>query len=129
MFITRVFTTRALRFVSSSISSSASFISFTFASFISFTSSASYNRYVSAEIRAFRRAARALKVLNLKLANSSIFEHVINLIKQTKIYTNMKFINLRIKLFKHFRQMTKIIKQIWLNLRSFNLYTTTIVIK
>ena len=44
-------------------------------------SSASYNRYVFTEIRAFRRAARALKISNLKLANSSIFEHVINLIK------------------------------------------------
>ena len=104
MFIARVSAARALRFVSSSISSSVSSASFT-----SSTSSALYNRYVSAEIRASRRAARALKVFK---SSSSIFEHVINLIKQIKICTNMKFANLRASLFKHFRQMIKIIRQI-----------------
>ena len=102
----RVSAARALRFVSSSVSSSASSISSA-----SFISPASYNRYVSAKIRAFRRAARALKVLNSK-SDSSIFEHVINLIKQIKICTDMKFTDLRASLFKHFRHMTKIMRQI-----------------
>ena len=66
---------------------------------------------MSAEIRASRRAARALKISNSKL-NSSIFEYVIDLIKQIKICTNMKFANLKASLFKHFRHITKIIKQI-----------------
>ena len=105
MFITRVSAARALRFVSSSFISSASFTSFT----------ASITRqlnYVSAEKRAFRRAARALKISNSKLASSLIFEHVIGLIKQMKICTNMKFADLRAKLSKHFRHMIKIMRQI-----------------
>ena len=65
---------------------------------------------MSAEIRASRSAARALKIS--ESANSLIFEHVIDLIKQMKICTNMKFADLKIKLFKHFRPMTEIIRQI-----------------
>ena len=61
------------------------------------------------EIRASRRAARALKVSESSL---SIFEHVIDLIKQMKICIDMKFADLKIKLSKHFRHMTKIMRQI-----------------
>ena len=104
MFIARVSAARALRFVSSSVSSSSA----SFTSFTRFTSRSS-SCYVSAEIRAFRRAARALKISE---SNSSIFEHVIDLIKQMKICTNMKFADLRTSLFKHFRHMTEIMRQI-----------------
>ena len=99
MSVTRVSAARALRFVSSSAASassassaspasSASFISS--ASFTSFTRfiSRSFSCYVSVKIRASRRAARALKISNLK-SDFLIFEHVINLIKQIKICTNI----------------------------------------
>ena len=106
MSAARVSAARALRFVSPSASPSASS-----ASSASFTRSTSRSSscYVPAEIRAFRRAARALKISE---SSSSIFEHVINLIKQMMICTNMKFADLRVKLSKHFRHMAKIIRQI-----------------
>ena len=66
---------------------------------------------MSAEKRAFRRAARALEVSNSKL-DSLIFEHVIGLIKQMKACTDMKFADIRIKLPEHFRHMTEIMRQI-----------------
>ena len=53
-----------------------------------------------AEIRASRHATRALKIS--ELASFLILEHVIDLIKQIKICTNMKFADLKAKLFKHF---------------------------
>ena len=105
MSAARVSAARALRFVSSFISSSS-------APSTSFTRSTprSFSCYVSAEIRASRRATRALKVS--ESASPSIFEHVIDLIKQMKICTNMKFADLKTKLFKHFRHMTEIMRQI-----------------
>ena len=130
MLVARVSAVRALRSVSpsaasassassassvSSASSSASSVSFISSSAPSAPSAAPVTRqfscYVPAEIRAFRRAARASEISNSR-SDSTIFEHVIGLIKQMKVCTNMKFTDLRIKLSEHFRHMTKIMRQI-----------------
>ena len=89
------------------------------ASSVSSASSTSFTRstprssscYVPAEIRASRRAARALEVSNPE-SGPSIFEHVIGLIKQMKACTDMEFAGLRASLPEHFRHMAEIMRQI-----------------